>query len=397
MVSVLAPDGWQLRLSATVPEQSPGWMWVHAVSVGELLLAEGILANLRAAGHRIHVTTGTCAGLELLQRRLPRWDAGSGRITGGGFPLDDPQGLAPFLRRPPSAYISLETEIWPNLLRELERRGIPRIIVNGRLTERSLERGGPWMARAASRLCLVAARDPASLDAFRRLGAPQVVLGGNLKADLPEPRPLGPGWAPLRAAWEGFPVLVAGNTVPGEEELILRAWAEARAAHPGLRLILAPRQPRRFQEVADLLAAKSLRFHRASGVWPETPAAWAGREILLLDTLGDLASAYREGTLALVGGGWAWEGGHNPLEPVRWGVPTLIGPGYRNFEDLVGPLLAAGLVQVVDAETLHARVAVVLEGRPLRPEPGAVRFPEELTGALGKTCDFLKNVLPVPR
>jgi 3-deoxy-D-manno-octulosonic-acid transferase len=392
------PDNWRLRLTAEGPADPQGpWLWLHAVSVGELMLAEGILANLRAAGHRIHVTTGTCAGLELLQRRLPGWVGGSGRITGGAFPLDDPEGLAPFLAVPPSAYISLETEIWPNLLRELERRGIPRVIVNGRLTERSLARGGPWMARAASRLSLVAARDPASLQAFRQLGAPRVVLGGNLKADLPEPRPLGPGWEPLRQAWAALPVLVAGNTVPGEEELILRGWAEARAAHPDLRLILAPRQPRRFQEVAELLRDRSLRFRRASEPWPETAAAWTGVEILLLDTLGDLAAAYREGTLALVGGGWAWDGGHNPLEPVRFGVPTLIGPGYRNFQDLVGPLLAAGLLQVVDAETLHARVAAVLEGSPLRPGSGPVRFPEELTGALGKTCDFLKNVLPVPR
>jgi 3-deoxy-D-manno-octulosonic-acid transferase len=394
------PPNWRLRLEATAPEGlRPGWLWVHAVSVGELLLAEGILARLRDEGYRLHVTTGTAAGLDLMARRLPGWGQGTGRVSGGAFPLDDPEGLASFLRRPPGAFLSLETELWPNLLRELEARGIPRIIVNGRLTERSLGRGRAWMARAAARLTLVAARDEASVSCFRALGAPRVVLGGNLKADLPEPRPLSPAWAPLREAWAPFPVLVAGNTVEGEEDLILGAWAQARAAQPGLRLILAPRQPRRFQEVAQVLAARGLRFNRASGPWPQDAQAWAETDVLLLDTLGDLASAYREGTLALVGGSWCWSGGHNPLEPVRWGVPAFMGPGYANFQDLVEPLREAGLLQVVAAADLASRALAELVRAPLRPAAFAkpVPYPAGLAGALGKTCDFLKHVIPRPR
>lgn len=392
------PPNWRWRLGAEAPETlRAGWLWVHAVSVGELLLAEGILGELREAGYRLHVTTGTVAGAELLARRLPDWNRGTERVTGGAFPLDDPQGLATFFRRPPCAFLSLETEIWPNLLRELEARGIPRIIVNGRLTERSLSRGGAWMARAARRLTLVAARDEESAARFRALGAPRVELGGNLKADLPEPRPLPACWAALRQAWAASPVLVAGNTVEGEEALLLGVWAELRAVHPELRLILAPRQPRRFQEVADLLAPGSYR--RASAPWPPEPGAWAGTGILLLDTLGDLASAYREGTLALVAGSWCWHGGHNPLEPVRWGVPTLMGPGFANFKDLVEPLQASGLLQVVAADALAAQVEALLASLPLRPAAStkAVSYPPGLVGALGKTCAFLKTVLPKPR
>ena len=271
------PSGWRLRLEAAAPDGlEPGWLWVHAVSVGELLLAEGILGRLREAGHRLHVTTGTLAGLELLTRRLPDWDQGTGHVTGGAFPLDDPRGLETFLRRPPGAFLSLETEIWPNLLRELEARDIPRIIVNGRLTRRSLARGRAWMSRAAARLTLVAARDEASAACFRELGALRVVLGGNLKADLPEPRPLHPGWGPLRQAWAGFPVMVAGNTVEGEEALILEVWSKARAIHSGLRLVIAPRQPRRFEAVADLLGAGAFAFRRAAGPWPADAEPWAG-------------------------------------------------------------------------------------------------------------------------
>jgi 3-deoxy-D-manno-octulosonic-acid transferase len=393
------PDNWRLRLQATVAQPRPGWIWVQAVSVGELMLAEGILGRLLAAGHRIHVTTGTAAGLKLLEQRLPGWDRGTGRITGGAFPLDDPRGLAPFLRQPPGAFIGLETEIWPNLLRTLAARGIPACIVNGRLTDRSLARGRAWMARAASRITLVAARDEASVRAFRQLGAPLVVLGGNLKADLAPPRPLHPGWAPLREAWRMDPVLVAGNTVDTEEELVLAAWQEARAAHPGLRLVLAPRQPRRFQAVAELLQAKGLRFRRGSASWPAEPQAWAATDILLLDTLGELAGAYGEGSVALVGGGWAWRGGHNPLEPVGWGLPTLLGPGFDNFQDLVAPLCAAGLVRVVPAAQLARELAAALAEGALRPagKGGPVQLPESLAGALEKTWEFVSKIIPAPR
>lgn len=387
------PPDWRLRLAAEPGRDLPeGWVWVHAVSVGELLLAEGILGVLRDQGHALHVTTGTRNGLELLGRRLEGWDRGTGRVSGGPFPLDDPEGLAPFFRQPPAAFVCLETELWPNLLRELEVRDIPRCVVNGRLTARSLRRGGPWLARAASRLTLVSARDADSAQAFRDLGAPRVELGGNLKADLPAPRPLHDGWQWLRQAWALDPVLVAGNTVDGEEPLILEVFDKVRTRWPHLRLILAPRQPRRFQTVAGLLRGRT--FRRASETWPDSKALWEGTDILLLDTLGELASAYREGTLALVGGGWTWAGGHNPLEPVRWGVPTLIGPGFENFQDLVRPLLKAGYLDVVEAGNLGARAEAWLAKAPNRPAEGKPpALPDDLTGTLGKTTAILKKCL----
>lgn len=387
------PEAWRQRLEADAPELPAGrWVWLHAVSVGELLLADGLVGRLREAGHRVHLSTGTPAGLELLTRRLPGWDADTGLLSGGAFPLDDPAGLEPFLRRPPGAFIALETELWPGLLEALADLGIPRLVVNGRLTERSLDRGGPWLRRAAARLTLVAARDEASAEAFRRLGAPSVALGGNLKADLLPPRPLHSGWDRLRAGWADAPVLVAGNTVDGEEDLILAAWAAARVQVPGLRLILAPRQPRRFEAVAEAFATSQLAFHRASAPWDEV-RVWRDVDVLLLDTLGELPAAYAEGSVALVAGGWAATGGHNPLEPVRAGVPTLLGPGCANFQDLVPPLLAAGRVEVVAADQLAARLLAVLASAPLRPGPAAP-LPEALTGALDRTWHLLAPHLP---
>ena len=115
------PDSFRVRLEAVAPlSLKPGWIWLHAVSVGELLLAVGILGKLRDAGRHIHITTGTQVGLDLLKARLSTWEDGSERcVTGGGFPLDDPDGLESFFEAPPSAFIALETELWPNLFREL--------------------------------------------------------------------------------------------------------------------------------------------------------------------------------------------------------------------------------------------------------------------------------------
>jgi 3-deoxy-D-manno-octulosonic-acid transferase len=391
------PPAWRLRLEARAPEDiQPGWIWLHAVSVGEIILAKGLIEKLLEAHHRVHITTGTPAGLALLNERRVSWDQSRGLLSGGAFPVDDPEGLRSFLRTPPAAFIALETELWPNLLRELEAQGIPRIVVNGRLTKKSLGGfGKPWLRRAAARLTLVAARDPESAEAFRLLGAPFVFLGGNLKADLPSPAPLEGLWRCSRQGWQGNSVLVAGSTLEGEEALVLQAWKHLRHAHPSLRLILAPRQPKRFDAVANYLKEQGCAFRRASEPWPTDPDPWRETSILLLDTLGDLPAAYGEGTIALVGGGWLGSGGHNPLEPVRWGIPTLIGPGFQNFQDLVEPLRIADRLKVVESSELAAQIHATLVAAPLRG-PGwdeISSLPEGLSGALEKTWCLMQPFL----
>ncbi|HTL97688.1 MAG TPA: glycosyltransferase N-terminal domain-containing protein [Holophagaceae bacterium] len=388
------PEGWRLRLEAAPPEDLPAgrWVWLHAVSVGELLLAEGLLARLLAAGHRVHLTTGTAGGLALLNERLPRWDGGLGLLSGGAFPLDDGPGLSRFFAAPPAAFIALETELWPNLLRVLRLRGIPSAVVNGRLTGRSR---GPFVASAIRDLSLVVARDEASSNAFKALGAKRVEVGGNLKADLPPPPPLHEGWSALRSGWADAPVVVAGNTVEGEEPLVVEAWRAARVPLPGLRLILAPRQPRRFDETARLFESEGLDFRRASAGWEG--GGWNKVEALLLDTLGELPRAYGEGTVALVGGGWRAEGGHNPLEPARFGMPVIIGPGFSNFEDLVAPLKAFRAVRVVEEAGLPGALRGALEEAPLRPVSSPEQPPLHLAamlGALERTWRLMEPLLP---
>jgi 3-deoxy-D-manno-octulosonic-acid transferase len=422
------PDGIGARLGAkTPPNLEPGWVWLHAVSVGELLLAAGVLGKLRGRGCRVHVTTGTPAGLELLESRLPSWNAGAPaaqgetgapaaqgetgaptaqgsdawRVTGGCFPFEDAAGLSGFLETPPGAFVSLETEIWPNLFRELEALGVPICIVNGRITEKTAKSPlGPFLRRAASRLSLVAARDPESAARFSSMGAPNVALCGNLKADLPPPPPLHAGWEMVRVAWRGCPVLVAGNTVEGEEEMVFAAWGLARERFPGLRLIVAPRQPKRFDSVACWMASRAHRFLRASQDLSGRP--WHGADALLLDTMGELASAYRLGSVAIVGGGWRSRGGHNPLEPLRWGVPTIIGPGFSNFEDIVAPLLESCPLHVADENGLPGALAGLLaesgrygqDGRWIPAETRRADLPPQMRDTLQKTWERLLPYIP---
>jgi len=396
------PESYRVRMGALAPHSlRPGWIWLHAASVGELLLASGLLSKLGQVGHQVHVTTGTTAGLELLSKRIPDWKNGMNGtgdamcITGGAFPLDDLWGLKSFFEAPPKAFIALETEIWPNLIKEMSDRNIPACIVNGRLTRRTTESlFKPWLRRAASRLSLVAARDEESADRFRSLGAPNVVVGGNLKAELPPPPKLHDGWEVLKAGWRELPVVVAGNTVEGEEELILDAWKKASDSFPGLRLIVAPRQPRRFDTVAKLLDEKGLAYLRASGAWSADVSQWRSTKILLLDTMGELASVYELAQVALVGGGWLWHGGHNPLEPLRWGVPTLIGPNYTNFEDLVLPLLETKHLQVVEAQHIAENIQRLLsQTDPNNQRPDSFQMPERFQGCLQRTWGYLMPFL----
>lgn len=388
------PPGWRMRLEAEPAEDLPEgrWIWVHAVSVGELLVAEGLISRLRDRGHRLHLTTGTAAGLDLMARRLPILDGGTGLLSGGAFPFDDLEGLRAWRQAKPGLFLALETELWPGLMRALAEDGVPRALVNGRLTSKSLR--NPFAPAAARRFDVIAARDAESAEAFQDLGAPLVRVAGNLKADLPPPPPLHEGWNHLLAAWAEEPMLVAGNTVEGEEALLLDLWLGLRERHPGLRLILAPRQPRRFGEVASLLEGQA--FRRASEPWPAAPGPWQDTAILLLDTLGELSRVYGEGTLALVGGGWAWDGGHNPLEPLRFGVPTLVGPGYRNFEDLVAPLLGNSGLRVVEAEQLASETGNLLAAVPNRGPGTADPALSKLLGATDRAMALLDQLLPAP-
>jgi 3-deoxy-D-manno-octulosonic-acid transferase len=360
------------------------------------MVAAGMLGKMREASLRVHITTGTKAGLELLRKKLSSWDCGSGLFTGGAFPIDDSAGLRSFFHSPPSIFVALETELWPNLFKVLESRRIPICIVNGRLTERTTDSIlRPLIRRTAQRLSLVAARDLGSANHYCLLGAPNVVLGGNLKADVPPPPPLHDGWESLRSGWQDEQILVAGNTVEGEEALVVAAWRKTRESFPHTRLILAPRQPRRFDEVANFLHKIGHPFQRATTSFPTGFTDWQGTEIFLADTMGELPSVYGLGHVALVGGGWLWHGGHNPMEPLRCGIPTVIGPNFSNFEDLAVPLIESGCLSVARVDEIAEKImSLLIKMTPNGQKLISPGIPDGLKGSLDKTWGYLLQYLP---
>jgi 3-deoxy-D-manno-octulosonic-acid transferase len=344
-------------------------VWVHAVSVGEVLAGSRLVAELELAlgdGWVVVVSSTTRTGQGLARERF-----GAGRVF--YFPLDFAWAVRAYLRvLQPAALILMESEVWPRMVWECRRMGVPVVVVNARVSDRSFARGmkvrgvwgrvlrgvSLWMAQSEEdgrRLVAMGARDEA------------VRVGGNLKFDV---RATGGGWVAelIKEAAGGRPIVVAGSTVDGEaitgrtnglddeESFILTAYGGRIRNEIGAMLVLAPRHPERFEEVwndaiefptlraSELLAGKqgsdafaqfleSSRIHQA--------------DVIVLDTMGDLAALYRVADVAFVGGSLVKRGGHNPLEPAQFGVPVVMGASYENFRGIVEALKKADGISVI--------------------------------------------------
>ncbi|HEY2386654.1 MAG TPA: 3-deoxy-D-manno-octulosonic acid transferase [Candidatus Binatia bacterium] len=346
--------GWRERLGRVPPtEHGRPAIWVHGASVGEITALAPIVRSLRGEwpSHRLVVSTMTVGGRTAAAARLPEADA---LVL---FPLDAPWIVRRALAAvAPRLVLFSETELWPNFLCAAAARGIPAIMVSGRMSERAFRRYERWRALFAPALAAVRVFCVQSLESARRLvalGAPpaRVVVTGSLKTTSREGTVDGPSLAALGAG--AAPVLVAASTHPGEEDAVLGAFVRVRRVAPDARLVLAPRRPERFDEVAALLRVRGLAFVRRSEMGK---AAWsAAAPILLLDTLGELASLYAGALASFVGGTLAPVGGHNVLEPAAAGVAVAFGPHTENAADAATRLLAAGGARrVPDAEGLAA-------------------------------------------
>lgn len=353
------------RLPEPILQSSPGALWVHAVSVGEALAVAPLLKELRRyfPGRPLLVSTTTRTGQELAGKRLEA----DGTFY---FPLDF--GFA--CRRAlasvqPGLVVIAETEIWPNFLREARRRGTKMVFVNGRISDRSFgryRRARFFLRRVLAQVDFFLMQSEEDARRIRELGAPaeRVAVGGNLKFDLPEPaRPA--FLAELERAAQGAPIVVAGSTLLAEEEKILdalRICSEVKGC-PAV-LVLAPRHPERFEEVARLLADRGARFIRRS--------QWAANErrpdVVLLDTLGELAGTYAAATVAFVGGSLVPAGGHNPIEPALWGKPVVFGPSMENFRGV-----ARDLVEAKAAYQVHSSHELGILLAALLADPAACR------------------------
>ena len=341
-------------------------IWIHAVSVGEVLAARPLLPALRERfpGHRLFVSTTTMTGNAVARKSL--------RGVDGLFyaPFDFPHPVRRALEvLNPSLLLLVETELWPNLIHEAHRRGTRVALVNGRISPRSFPRYRRLRALLAGTLAevdLFLMQGEAHAERIRQMGAPadRVRVTGNLKFDAAPPGRLPERLVKLlQAGGAPRPLWVAGSTVGGEEELVLRAFHRVRAAVPGARLLVAPRHPERFDAVPPLVEAAGFRCLRRTSL---DPAAWQDGEVLLLDTLGELSQVYALASVVFVGGSLVPAGGHNILEPAVAGKPVVVGPHMENFQEIADQFRAEeAVVQVGSADDLGGCVSSLLldEGR----------------------------------
>jgi len=348
------------RRGIDVTPRPPGrLLWLHAASVGETVSILPVLTALaaRAPALTVLLTTGTATSARLLARRL---EAGlEERVLHRFVPLDVPAWVARFLDHwRPDAAAFVESELWPNLLLASRRRGIPMLLLNARMSERSMAgwRRVPGLARLVlGCFAHVQARSPTDAARLQALGATSVSAPGDLKFAAPE-LPADPAELErLRAVLAGRPIWLAASTHKGEEALVFAAHRVLASAHPGLLTILVPRHPERGAEIAA--ACGDIRVLRRSlGAAPPDQGVW------LADTLGELGLWYRLARIVFVGRSLlAPGGGQNPLEPARLGCAVAAGPHTANFLDAVQVLEAAGaLTLVADAPALAAWVAAML-------------------------------------
>ena len=380
----------------------PQGVWLHAVSVGEVQACAPLVSALRRLhpGLPLTVTTFTPTG-------SARARALFGNLAAVRYvPYDLPGAVRRFFRRvQPRLAVIFETELWPNLYRECSRRRVPLVLASARLSARSVsryQRLGALMRETLARTAVVAAQGPGDAERFRALGADPATthVTGNIKFDFELPAGLAARGARLRAQYApDRPLWVAGSTHGGlEEQALLEAHKLVRAAHPEALLVLAPRHPPRFDEVAQSLRSAGLEFVRRSGA-PASPRD-GDCTVLLLDSLGELLDFYAAADVAFVGGSLVPIGGHNLLEPAALGVPILTGPNNSNSEEIARLLIARGAAEVVhDGAQLGARVSALLADPAERERMGAAgrASVESNRGALEKLLALIEPLLDPPQ
>jgi len=388
-------DRWSERFALYRGERLATCLWIHAVSVGEVNAAAPLLKALRERhpGQALLVTTTTPTGSA---RVRALWGDTVHHVY---LPYDLPGAVRNFIEHfRPQLAVVMETEIWPNLFAELERREIPAIIANARLSQRSLKGYrpiSPLIRGAMATIDCVAAQSEADAARYRKLGArdARVKVSGNLKYDLPLPEGIVEQAMAWRKAWGERSVWIAASTHPDEEEIVIQAHREVLVATPDALLLWAPRHPERFAAVAAACARAEFRV--AQRRRDELPQAQT--QVFVIDTLGELMSFYAASDVAFVGGSLQEVGGHNLLEPAALGVPALVGPHTFNFQEITELLMDAGAVQrVTDAASLSKKLGQLFrhsDERHRRGEAGRVRIAAE-RGALARTLKMIDRCWP---
>lgn len=371
-------------------------VWVHAASVGETNAILPLIDSLLDANPHIHIllTTGTKTSAEIAAHRLPP------RALHQYVPLDVPHYVARFLDHwKPSISIFTESDIWPNLILGTAERGIPLVLVNARMSPRSINR---WRKYAAvgrplfSRFAAVLSQNSQITRAMKRLGAPNVITAGNLKIDSPPPPVNADLLASLKNAVGQRPLFLAASTHPGEDTVIAAAHSLMRRDIEGLLTIIVPRHPERGGGLAASLGGLGLRTQlRSRSSAPETDT-----EIYVADTIGELGTFYSISPVALVGGSLVEHGGQNPIEAVRLGSCVLTGPFTHNFRDAYAALFReGGAVEVRSSDDIARQVTLLLadQAAAKRMRQGADLALQSMGGALAKTLGAIQPLLEKQR
>jgi 3-deoxy-D-manno-octulosonic-acid transferase len=378
----------------------PGSIWIHAVSVGEVQAAAALVTTLRERYPAIAIVVTTLTPTGAMRAKTLFEGLAHVRY----IPFDLPGAVRRFFERvQPRLAVIFETELWPNLYHQCRGRRVPLILASARLSQRSVSRYrrlGSLFREALSRGVVVAAQGEGDAGRFLSLGADpgRTHVTGNIKFDFSLPPDIAARARALRELYGmSRPIWVAGSTHAGEEEIVLEAHRVVRGAHPGALLVVVPRHPPRFEEVAHGLQRAGARFvRRSQRVGEKAAAAAASADVLLVDTLGELLDFYAAADVAFVGGSLVPVGGHNLLEPAAVGIPILTGPHNENSADIAGLLIERGAAAVVrDAAELGGRVSMLLSDPEERDRIGAMGRDsvDNNRGALGKLLQLIEPLL----
>ncbi len=383
---------------STLTASSKSTIWVHAVSVGEVVASSAVIAALRQKfpAHRILISTTTSTGQKLAAQRF-------GAENVFYYPLDFAFAIRPYLAAlHPELVVVAETEFWPNFFRLAKHSGARIAVINCRISDRSLpgyKRFRYWLPKLLGKTLghvdLFLAQTEEDHRRLIEIGAPEAMVSvvGNLKFDVAPPTPP-PIVSSLRESFErsgAGPVLVCGSTLEDEEGSLLSAFRNILANYPKAVMILAPRHPERFDEVADLVEKLGFRLFRRS-LWSGEPLTGA---VFLVDTIGELATLYSLATIAFVGGSLVPRGGHNILEPALHGVAIVTGNHYENFRDVVNFFASRNAVRIVGLAELPLVFMELIENAGDRATLGrnALAALESQRGATERTVTALLKVM----
>jgi 3-deoxy-D-manno-octulosonic-acid transferase len=381
---------------ARLNDARPGSIWVHAVSVGEVLAVSQLIAELQQLhpDRQVYISTTTATGQSLARQRF-----GENRVF--FMPLDFGFAVRPYLRAlKPQLIVLAETEFWPNLLHLAGKRGTTLAAVNARISDRSFPRYRRFrwfFGRVLSEVDLFMAQTVEDAARLRAIGAAteRVRVSGNLKFDF-RPSSQSSLVNDLRAAIsKDSPVIVCGSTAEGEELHLLEAFKSVQRQFPSAIMVLAPRHPERFEKVATMIASARFAFLRRSS-W--SPQQTINGGIFLLDSVGELAAVYALADIAFVGGSLVPTGGHNILEPAQHGAAIVVGPHTFNFREIVSIFEQGEAIKIVTAETVASQFLALLHQPEERRRLG--RLAKDLfdrhAGATRRTLEALSPLLAQP-